>query len=182
MSYWWNPTEFWNGFISCLYTMPLDETCQKWSTIPNIASSFPNILNPNKQKKRSTILLSRPLLKGIWNVPLSLPISWKRFHYSYLKGDGHDKPIHRLNGKKCNLTLTWAHLLFLILHVHILKVNVMILAKNGFEIRSEHGWRQVFHTGPFVRCFTISHRYSESGHYILHLPCPICAHPSLLLY
>ncbi len=34
------------------------------------------------------------------------------------------------------------------------------------------------HTGPFVGCFTISQRYSESGHYILHLPWPFCTHPS----
>ncbi len=58
-------------------------------------------------------------LQVTWKVPVSLPISWKRLHFSYLKGDGHDKPIRRLKGEKCNLTLTWAHLLFLTLHVHM---------------------------------------------------------------
>ncbi len=38
------------------------------------------------------------------------------------------------------------------------------------------------HTGPFVGCFTISHRYSESGHYIWLLPCPLSSYPSPLKY
>ncbi len=47
--------------MQCLWMRPV----KKWSTIPNIVSSFPNILNPNKQYKRSRILLSRPLFTMI---------------------------------------------------------------------------------------------------------------------
>ncbi len=78
----WNPMEIWDGFVYCLYAMPLDETCQKWITnlFPYLVRAIPfEILRGDRLEKvpdapHTFFVSSRPPPEDLkWNSPQLFP-------------------------------------------------------------------------------------------------------------